>query len=141
MLGIVHVAISDFKLVLAPTSVIVAPPLVPIIIGSSINLTCTVELSPFVDVPVTVTTEWTEPAGFMTSNTTQQAIGSRTTTYTSTAMVSSSRSGREQTGNYTCKATVRAMSSSLIDIDSVGYSSSKAVVGKTIHSKNVTNGS
>ena len=101
------------------------------------------ELSPFVDVPVTVTTEWTGPEGFMTSNTAQQVSGSRTTTYTSTAMVSSSRSGRDHSGNYTCKATVRAMSSSLIDIDSVGYSSSKVVVGnyKTIHSKNVANGS
>ena len=114
----------------------VAPPLVPIIIGSSINLTCIVELSPFVDVPVTVTAEWTGPEGFMTNNTAQQAIRSRTTTYTSAAMVSSSRSGRDHSGNYTCKATVKAMSSLLIDIDSVGYSSSKVVVGKTIHSKN-----
>ena len=121
----------------------VAPPLIPIIIGSSINLTCTVELSSLVNVPVTVNTVWTGPVGFMTSNTAQQAIGSRTTTYTSTAMVSSSRSGRDHSGNYTCKATVRAMSSSLIDIDSVGYSSSKVVVGKTIkfYSKNLTNGS
>ena len=41
----------------------VAPPVyeVPILIASSINLnlTCTVELSQLVDVPVTVTTEWT----------------------------------------------------------------------------------
>ena len=114
----------------------VAPPLVPIIIGSSVNLTCTVELSPFVDVPVTVTTEWTGPEGFMTNNTAQQTIRSHTTTYTSTAMVSSSRSGRDHSGNYTCEATVRVMSSSSIYIDSVGYSSSKVVVGKTIHSKN-----
>ena len=125
----------------ASTSVTVTPPLVPIIVGSSINLTCTVELSPFVDVPVTVTTEWTGPAGFMTSNTAQQANGSRTTTYASTAMVSLSRSGRDHSGNYTCKATVRAMSSFLIYMDSVGYSSSKVIVGKTIHSKNVANGS
>jgi hypothetical protein len=63
----------------------------------------------------------------MTSNTTQPVVGSPTTTYTSTAMVNSSRSGNYV---YTCKATVRAMSSSLID--SVGYSSSRVIVGKAI---------
>jgi hypothetical protein len=113
----------------------VGPPSVPVI-ESSVNLTCTVELSPFVDVPVTVTTEWIGPAGFMTSNTALPDVGSRPTiTYTSTAMVNSSRSGRNQSGNYTCKATVRAMSSSLLDIDSVGYSSSKVIVGKVIKNK------
>ena len=103
----------------------VAPPAVPIV-ESSINLTCTVELSPLVDVPVTVTTEWTGPAGFMTSNIAHQTIGTPTINYTSTAMVSSSTSGREQMGSYTCKATVRAVSSSLLD--SVGYSSSSRVI-------------
>jgi hypothetical protein len=116
----------------------VTPPLVAIIAGSSINLTCTVELSPFVDVPVTVNTEWSGPAGFITTNTAQPVVGRPTT---STAMVNSSRSGREQSGNYTCKATVRviSMSSSLLDIDSVGHSSSRVVVGKTIHCKNKWN--
>ena len=111
-----------------------------LVIDSSINLTCTVELSPLVDVPVTVTTEWTGhgPAGFMTSNTAQLVMGSDPTTYTSTAMVSLSRSGRDQSGNYTCKVAiaVRVMSSYLIDLDSVGHSSSRVVIGKTIHSKN-----
>ena len=65
------------------------------------------ELSPAVDVPVTVTTMWTGPAGFMTTNTAQPVIGS-TTTYTSTAMVSSFR--REQSGDYICKATVSSTS-------------------------------
>ena len=116
----------------------VDPPVALVIIDSSINLICTVELSPLVDVPVTVTTEWTGPAGFMTSNTAQPVMGSNPTTYTSTAMVSSSRSGRDQSGNYTCKVAiaVRAMSSYLIDLDSVGHSSSRVVIGKTIHSKN-----
>ena len=109
----------------------VTPPLVPIIVGSSINLTCTVELSPFVDVPVTVTTEWTGPAGFVTSNTAQPVMGSDPTTYTSTAMVNASMSGREQSGNYTCKPTVRAMTTSLID--SVGHvTASRVIVGKVL---------
>ena len=103
----------------------VTPPVVPIV-ESSIALTCTVELSSLVDVPVTVTTEWSGPDGFMTTNTALPVIGSPTATYTSTAIVSSS--GIEQSGNYTCKATVRAS----FLIDSVRYSSSIVIVGKTI---------
>ena len=72
-------------------------------VGSAITLTCTVELNPAVDVPVTVTTVWTGPAGFMTTNTAQPVMGS-TTTYTSTAMVNSF--GRDQSGVYTCEATL-----------------------------------
>ena len=107
----------------------VTPPVVPIV-ESSITLTCTVELNPLVDVPVTVTTKWSGPDGFMTTNTAQPVIGNPTATYSSTAVVSSS--GIEQSGNYTCKAIVRAtMSSSLID--SVGYSSSRVIVGKAIN--------
>ena len=104
----------------------VTPPVVPVIVGS---LTCTVELSPLVDVPVTVNTVWTGPDGFMATNTAQPVSGNTTTTYASIATVSSS--GREQSGNYSCRATVRAMSSSIID--SVGYSSSRVIVGKVIN--------
>ena len=75
-------------------------------VGSNVTLTCTVELSPAVDVPVTVNTVWTAPAGFMTTNTAQPVMGS-TTTYTSTAMVSSF--GRDQSGNYTCIAEVTSL--------------------------------
>ena len=118
-------------LVPAPTTVTVTPSLVPIIVRSSTNLTCTVELSPLVDVPVNVSTEWTGPDGFMTTNTAQPGTGIRsTTTYASNAIVSSS--GREQSGNYTCKATVRAMSSFIIDSVHIGYSSSRVIVGKAI---------
>ena len=67
----------------------VTPPIAPIIVGSSINLSCTVELSPLVDVLVTVSTEWTGLAGFMISNAAQPVMGSPTATYTSTAMVNS----------------------------------------------------
>ena len=74
-----------------------------VIVGSTVTLTCTVKLSPAVDVPVTVNTVWTGPAGFSTTNTAQVMAGS-TTTYTSTALVSSF--GRAQSGNYTCTATV-----------------------------------
>ena len=66
-----------------------------------------VELSPAVDVPVTVNTVWTGPAGFSTTNTAQPVMGS-TTTYTSIATVRSFR--RDQSGNYICIATVISVS-------------------------------
>ena len=72
-------------------------------IGSNINLTCTVELSPLVDDLVTVNTAWRGPTGYMITNTAQPVIGSYTT-YTSTAMVSSF--GRRESGNYTCNSSV-----------------------------------
>ena len=75
----------------------------PVNVRFAVTLTCTVELSPSVDVPVTVNTVWTGPAGFSTTNTTQAKTG-RTTTYTSTAMVNSF--GRAQSGNYNCTATI-----------------------------------
>ena len=81
-------------------------------VGSNVTLNCTVELSPAVDVPVTVNTVWTGPDGFKTTNTAQLAIGN-TTTYTSKAIVSSF--GRNQSGVYTCTAIVRSTSPFLTD--------------------------
>ena len=94
-------------------------------VGSTLILTCTVELSPAVDVPVTVNTVWTGPDGFMTTNTAQSVMGSNTT-YISTAMVSSF--GRNQSGDYTCTATVSSTSSFLTN--SMGSSSTRVTVGK-----------
>ena len=89
----------------APKSItLTSAPVTPIRpIGTDVNLTCTVELSPLVDIAVIVTTEWTGPVGFMTTNTAQPVMGSNTT-YTSTANVSSF--GREESGNYSCRAYV-----------------------------------
>ena len=70
-------------------------------IGSDVTLTCTVELSPAVDVPVTVNTVWTGPDMFMTTNTAQHVMGN---TYRSLVMVSSF--GRDKSGNYTCSVSV-----------------------------------
>ena len=106
----------------------VTPPVVPIIVGSSTNLTCIVELTPLVDVPVTVTTLWTGPAGFRIANTAQPIVGS-SINYTSTAMISSS--GREHSGDYTCKATVRVVASFINSVH-MEYSSSRVIVGKVI---------
>ena len=79
-------------------------------LGSNVTLTSTVELSPAMVVPVTVNTVWTGPAGFSTTNTAQPVMGS-TTTYTSAAVVRSFE--RDQSGNYTCTATVSSVSSVL----------------------------
>ena len=74
-------------------------------IGSNVTLTCTVELSPAVDVPVTVNTVWTGPAGFMRNNSAPSVMGN-TTTYNinSTAVVMSFN--RNKSGDYICRATV-----------------------------------
>ena len=64
------------------------------------------------DVPVTVNTVWTGPAGFRTTNTAQIIIGSNTT-YTSTVMVRSF--GREQSGVYRCNTAAESMSTFISD--------------------------
>ena len=95
-------------------------------VGSDVTLTCTVELSPAIDVPVIVNTMLTGPDRYMTTNTAQPVMGS-TTTYTSTAMVSSF--GRDQSGNYTCTATASSISSFISS--SMGSMSVKVTVSKT----------
>ena len=75
---------------------------VSVIAGSSVTLTCVVELSPAVDVPVTINTGWTGPGGvmFMPANPVP-AVMVNITTYSSTVSVSAARNG-----SYTCQATI-----------------------------------
>ena len=97
-----------------------------ILLGSTVTLMCTVRLSNnsgVVDIPVTVNTQWTGPNGLSGI---AQRMGS-TTTYTSTAMVSSF--GRDQSGNYTCTATVSSTSHSIFLIYSMTSSSIGVSVG------------
>ena len=110
--------IPFLHVVSSPTSVIAtSDPVSPIQpVGSDVTLTCIVELSPAVDIIVIVNTVWTGPDGFMSTNTAQPVMG-RTTTYTSTAMVSSF--GRDQSGVNTCTATVSSTSQYLITIGSL----------------------
>ena len=77
-------------------------------VGTNVTLNCNVELDRSVDVPVTVDMEWTGPDDF-NRNIMAQQMGD-TTTYTSTVMVSSF--GRDQSGEYTCTATVSSASDS-----------------------------
>ena len=99
-------------------------------VGSDTTLTCTVELSPTVDVPVTVNTVWTGPNGFMTVNTAQSVMGS-TTTYTSTAMVSSF--GRDQSGVYNCIAVISAMPSNSFFADGVLSGTARVSIGEDMY--------
>ena len=73
--------------------------------GASLTLTCTVELSPSVDVSVSVNTVWTGPdnmTSFTPSNPVPTMMHSQTR-YTSTVTVDAARRG-----NYTCQATVNS---------------------------------
>ena len=92
---------------------------IPIRPESTVTLTCTVVLAEYVE-GLTVNTEWTGPNGF-SENGMAQRMGS-TTTYTSTAMVSSFE--RDQSGDYTCTATVNSINVTV-------SSSIRVTVGKT----------
>ena len=90
-------------LVTLPLTVNVTTPVGAIIAGSSPNLTCTVVLSPAVDVPVTVNTMWTGPD--LTTVTPTSPLMERLTRYVITAMIDAARNG-----SYTCRATVSSSS-------------------------------
>ena len=86
-----------------PTAVTVTPPVGMIIAGSSPSLTCTVELSTAVDVPVNVTTEWSGPAG--TTVTPSSSVMESLTRYTVMGSVDTARNG-----SYTCRASTDSSS-------------------------------
>ena len=71
--------------------------------GSNVTLICAVELSPAVDVPVTVTTVLNPPDGITTTSTAQPVMGSLTS-YAATYMINPFR--RSDSGLYSCSATV-----------------------------------
>ena len=101
--------VNETPTVQPPTSVSVVSnkpnPVRPV--GSLVTLTCTVIIPEASDVLVTVSTEWTGPNRFTTSNNAQPVMGS-TTVYTSTVVFNSF--GRDQSGVYTCRATVSSTS-------------------------------
>ena len=76
-------------------------PLVIHPIGSTVTLTCTVDLHPAIDVPVTVNIQLSDPAGSLLTATAPSVSGS---TYSSMATISSFR--RNDSGVYTCSAAV-----------------------------------
>lgn len=92
-------------------------------VPSDVILMCTVELSPSVDIPVTVNTEWSGPDGItiLSNDTIMQNL----TVYISTAVVSSF--GRTQSGNYSCIATVTSTSRSVFVISTGSLSETTEV--------------
>ena len=71
-------------------------------IGSTVTLTCMADVDPALGgVPVTVNIQLRDPAGRLLTATTPSVSGS---TYSSMATISSF--GRDQSGLYTCSATV-----------------------------------
>ena len=80
-----------------------------------------------VNIPVTVITVWTGPAGFVANITAQSIEGS--SNYTSTAVVGSL--GRNESGVYTCTATITTTSSFVKDSAS-NNGTARVTVGKTI---------
>ena len=80
-----------------------SPKLTPILSESSFTLTCTVELNPSVDVPVTINTVWTGPDGTILTSATRPEKKSFTL-YASVNTVHSVDSA--DSGNYTCTVSV-----------------------------------
>ena len=85
-----------------PSVTVTNDPASPIIAGSNVTVICTIELNQNVDVELTVNTVLTAPGGGTLSPTNPLMVN--TSRYTSTAMVSSF--GRDQSGVYTCEATL-----------------------------------
>ena len=89
-------------------------------IGSTVTLTCTVDLSPLVDVPVNVTAQTAQisaPLGVVFTPITNSVM-ENATRYTSTATVSPFE--RDQSGEYTCMATVELVTPNSLIIGSTG---------------------
>ena len=80
--------------------------------GSSVTLTCAVELSRAVDVPVTVNTALITFEGLITTSTPQPVMGSSTNNYTTTDVISPFR--RSDSGLYSCSATVSLTSNAYV---------------------------
>ena len=75
----------------------------PILSGTLLTLTCAVELSPAVDVPVAISTVWTGPDG-STLRSTYPPKRLSTTHYTSMAVLSDIKLA--DSGEYTCTADI-----------------------------------
>ena len=89
-------------------------------VGSDVTLTCTVKLSPAVDVSVTVDTQLIDPTGIVLATNTSLVSDS---VYSFSVLVSSF--GRNQSGHYRCTTT--ASSTSLFVTDSILQSTTENV--------------
>ena len=111
-LMIYHLIVVLSLLVPPPTAVTVtASTDGTIFTGSSLTLTCSIEVSEAVN--ITVTTVWSGPSGTQFTTTTSVATRMTATSYTSTATISSVETS--DSGEYICTATVSSTSSFLTD--------------------------
>ena len=82
-------------------------------VGANITITCIVELSTAVDIPVTVNIQLSDPAGSPLNTTTPSVVGSN---YSSMATINSF--GRDESGKYTCMADITSSSLFFTNSDS-----------------------
>ena len=119
-----------------PTSIVVnsskSNPIQPV--GSDVTLTCvsTVDLSPSVDVPTILNIVLTGPLGSVDE--TMQPVTRMTSTYNSTVTINSF--GSDQSGNYSCFASITLMNSSksmyIIDSNNIISEMVFVTVGKQL---------
>ena len=118
--------VCEFIVVPVPASVMLsASSPTPVRPNGSLICMVHIELSSGVNIPVSVNTVLTGPAGFKTTNISQPVIGG-ITTYTTTATISSLE--RNQSGNYTCTATLNSMLSNTYVISSSTKNDSVQVI-------------
>ena len=104
---------------------VISNPLSPIRpINSTVNLTCTVELSSAVDIPVVVNLKWTGPAMFSRSST-KRLQGPANVTATSTI----NSFGRDNSGNYSCAVNITS-TSPFVSSSTESLQSVRVTVGK-----------
>ena len=99
-------------------------------VGSTVTLTCMADLDPAIgDVPVIVNIELRDPAGSPLATTAPPVSGS---SYTSTTTISSF--GRDQSGLYTCSATVSpSPPNSFLSDSSLRPGTLRVSTGETTH--------
>jgi hypothetical protein len=108
------------------TVVITSSPISPIRpIGSNVTLTCSVELSPLVDVPLTVNARLSGPVG-VTITPVTNSVMENTTRYTSTVIINSF--GRVQSGEYTCTVTVELVTANPFIIGGDGVTGMNRII-------------
>ena len=109
-----------------PTVMITSSVISPICpIGYNVTLTCSVELSPLVNVPVNVTAQLLGPAGVIITPVTNSVMES-TTRYTSVVMIHSFR--RAQSGEYICTATVELVTANPFIIGGAGVTGMDRII-------------
>jgi hypothetical protein len=94
-------------------------------IGSTVTLTCMADFDPAIDVPVSVNIQLSDPAGRTLTTTTPSVSGA---TFTTTATISSF--GRNDSGVYTCTATVSPSPSNQFLFSNSRYETLRVTTGE-----------